>query len=274
MTDPWVLAALGRSETPAHYDATLLPARILITGAGGSLGSAIIERLDAVGPKVYATDVDDLDVTWPETPHRIQEITPDVVLHMAGAKHAPAGEEDPAHPFRVHVEGTANVLRGAERIGARVVMASTCKACDPETAYGASKLVAERLVLNAGGTVVRFHNVIETQGNVFEIWQGMVDDDPQPLPVTPCSRRFITTNEAVSLTLWAAMRTQPAGRYICWPTLSRDMRDVLHDVWPLAPFREIPPRRGDRMHEPEHARCESLEIADCGVARVENPHDV
>lgn len=270
MTDPWVLAALGRAEAPAFYDATLLPKRVLVTGASGSLGSEIHARLDPLVVSI-PTDIDTLDVTDVASVAQIFDHRPDTIIHMAGAKHAPAGEEDPAHPFRVHVDGTVNVLRAAEAVGARVVMASTCKACDPETAYGASKLIAERLVLNAGHSVVRFYNVIETQGNVFETWQQLVEEG-QPLPVTPCARRFITANEAISLTLWATHR--PAGRYVHWPTFARGMRDVLHDVWPLAPFYDIPPRRGDRIMEPEHARCERLDLVDHSVASVVNPHDV
>lgn len=270
MTEPWVRAALGRAESPASYDATLLPERILITGAYGSLGRGLQKRM--VKSHVMATDIEDLDVADSSTAATIAKLRPSLIMHMAGAKHAPAGEEDPYRPFQIHVEGTRNVIRGADEVGAHVVVASTCKACDPETAYGASKLIAERLALNSGHTVVRFYNVIETHGNVFEIWRGLVERN-EPLPVTPCERRFITYDEALSLAMWAATR-RITGRFMHWPTISRSMPDVLADVWPLAVSREIPPRRGDRMTEPEHASCESAHLVDDSVILVVNPHDV
>lgn len=271
MTEPWVRAALGRAESPARYDVSLLPRRILITGANGSIGRGLAQRM-APRAEVMETDVDDLDVSERSSAATIAKLRPDLIMHMAGAKHAPAGEEDPYRPFQVHVEGTRNVLLGAEEVGAHVVVASTCKACDPETAYGASKLIAERLALNSGHTVVRYYNVIETHGNVFEIWRGLVERG-ETLTVTPCERRFMSYDEALSLAMWAATR-RTTGRFMHWPTILRSMRDVLNDVWPLAVSREIPPRRGDRMAEPEHATCESAHLVDDSVVLVVNPHDV
>ena len=110
--------------------------------------------------------------------------------------------------LEVNVLGTRNVLAHAPE-GSHVVTASTCKACEPETAYGASKLVAERVTLNAGGSVARFYNVVESSGNVFEIWSEL--DPSEPLEVTPCRRYFISLAEAVSLVVWTAIL--PPARY-------------------------------------------------------------
>jgi len=90
---------------------------------------------------------------------------PGVIFHLAGAKHAPVGEIDPHDSLWTNTLGTYNVVEAAKKTGARVVLASTCKAINPETAYGASKLLAERITLNyENGTVARFHNIVETQG--------------------------------------------------------------------------------------------------------------
>jgi FlaA1/EpsC-like NDP-sugar epimerase len=278
-TVPGALRVLGRPEAPAPVDISALPEGILITGAGGSIGNEIVLALREAGLVPVATDVEPryggmvVDVT---DRHQVLDAVslhhPELIIHMAGAKHAPAGEEDPVNPFRVHVDGTRNVLEAAAAINAHVVLASTCKACDPETAYGASKLIAERLVLNDRQSVVRFYNVVETSGNVFGIW-NVAATRGDPLPVTPCSRRFITLNEAVALTLWAAVSRKP-GRFMHWPTIPRLMTDIANDLHGGHPMEMIPPRRGDRMDEPEHARCESFELVDGSVVQVRNPHDV
>ena len=127
---------------------------ILVTGAAGSIGAEVVKRLRAAGETVAASDLhvgaDYLDLECDVTiandvENAFDVFRPTHVLHLAGAKHAPAGEEDPAEVLRVNALGTAQVVEAARRYGARVLTASTCKACNPETAYGASKLIAERL---------------------------------------------------------------------------------------------------------------------------------
>ena len=143
--------------------------RVLVTGAAGSIGTEVVRVLRDAGGSPRATDVDQLDVRLRSSVQRVFGLyRPTVVFHLAGAKHAPEGERDPQSVLEVNAVGTENVITAATVVGARVVTASTCKACDPETAYGASKLLAERLTLAAGGNVARFYNVVETAGNVFD----------------------------------------------------------------------------------------------------------
>jgi UDP-N-acetylglucosamine 4,6-dehydratase len=239
---------------------------ILVTGAAGSVGSALCARLG----KCVATDIDTMDVRFAETVRPVmQQVRPDLVYHLAGAKHAPDGEADPWRVAQVNTEGTWNVLRQAELVGARVVLASTCKACDPETAYGASKLIAERMVLNAGGWVARFYNVPESCGNVFELWRALPED--APLPVTPCTRYFQPLEAAVGLLL--AVRGLPSGRYSVDPGLPRRMADVADEVYPGRAQEEIPPRRGDRVAEPLCAAHERMFFVESGLVRIVSPHD-
>src|ERR1044071_1030903 len=115
---------------------------IVVTGAAGSVGRALVATLERRGFDVIAHDIDTMDVTNAEQVRWIlAALRPGVIFHLAGAKHAPAGELDPFHVLNVNAMGTQNVLDAAGN--AKVILASTCKACDPETAYGASKLVAE-----------------------------------------------------------------------------------------------------------------------------------
>lgn len=254
----------------------LADARVLVTGALGSIGSAVCEALGRARVHVDPTDLEwapnaeDVDVRdGGEVQSAMERYRPTHVLHLAGAKHAPEGELDPLGTTQTNVGGTANVLRYAA--GARVVTASTCKACDPETAYGATKLVAERMTLNAGGSVARFYNVPESSGNVFRIWEAIPEGEP--IPVAPCARYFVSMDDAVALLLWAAVL--PSGRYAVDPGRPLQMGQVAEDLYPARQRVPVSPRRGDRMAEPLHARSEWP--GSCGVPglwEIWGPHDV
>lgn len=243
---------------------------ILITGAAGSLGTALVERLSAGGLLLVATDIDTLDVTEPdEASWWIERWRPEVIFHLAAAKHAPEGELDPGHVARVNLDGTRNVIEAAEEAGVRVILSSTCKAANPETAYGASKLIAERLVLNAGGTVIRLYNVPESSGNVFRLWEELPDD--APIPWTSCWRYFTPLSVAVELAV-AALKLPP-GRYAPIPGPPRYMRDVARELYPTRTLVHVPRRRGDRASEPLKASSERLTVFGAGIARVRCRHD-
>jgi FlaA1/EpsC-like NDP-sugar epimerase len=260
---------LGRPERPLPLEEPLrrlAGKRILVTGAAGSIGSGILEHLDAV-----ATDIDTLDVRDEvAVASALASHNPEVIFHMAAAKSAPEGERDPMSALEINVIGTKNVLAHAPA-GSFVVTASTCKACEPETAYGASKLVAERVTLNAGGSVARFYNVVESSGNVFEIWDQLPQD--APILVTPCRRYFISLAEAVSLVIWTAVL--PPGRYGFDPGEQREMHDVAEALYPDRVRQSVPPRRGDRLAEPLAARHEHVEGGAVeGMLRIVGAHDL
>jgi FlaA1/EpsC-like NDP-sugar epimerase len=274
---PWFTAdleaVLGRPPRPLDITdpvARLAGERVLITGAAGSIGTEVNRILTAAGGAVLATDIDELDVgSISSVKASFQPFRPTVVIHLAGAKHAPEGELDPLTVVAVNAVGTANMVAAAAAYGARIVTASTCKACDPETAYGASKLLAERLTLSAGGNVARFYNVIETAGNVFEIWDSLPVS--APLPVTACTRFFITLAEATALILWTAIA--PHGRYTINPGSERFIPEVATALYPHRSVDLRPPRRGDRFAEPRHAACEQLSAMSGVLERVQGPHD-
>ena len=266
-------AALGRPERPLPVDAALARLsreRVLITGAAGSIGTALTELLASENGSLRATDVDTLDVRLRASVQRTFGLfRPTLVFHLAGAKHAPEGEHWPQNVLEVNGVGTAHVLEAAGTVGAHVVTASTCKACDPETAYGASKLLAERLTLAAGGSVARFYNVVETADNVFETWAQM--EPALPLPVTACRRHFISLAEATALILTSAIVSP--GRYTVDPGSVREMADVAAALYPGRVQAQRPPRRGDRIAEPRLAASETLALGERGLERVLSAHD-
>jgi FlaA1/EpsC-like NDP-sugar epimerase len=264
---------LGRPKQSRDLTPVLLALareKILVTGAAGSIGLPVVRELSAAGCDVTATDVDDLDVRDADKVSlACDQLRPTLVVHLAGEKYAPEGEINPLNVLEVNGVGTVNVVRAAARIHARVVLASTCKACNPETTYGASKLIAERMVLNAGGWVARFYNVVETQGNVFEIWSRIPADEP--LPVTPCRRFFLSVDEVTGLVLTTP--TLPPGRYTMNPGEPRWMAEVAQAIYPDRPTLEIPARKGDRLVEPRHADQETLVPVSGGIERVVSTHD-
>ena len=238
--------------------------RVLVTGAAGSIGTKFcaFTKHDAI-----PTDLDTMDVT-----SRLQVVDwflrerPNAVVHLAAHKYAPSGETSPEQVTRVNVLGTENVIHAAKLVNARLVVASTCKAADPETVYGASKLIAERLTLNAGGVVARFHNVRETAGNVFEIWR-----ESETVGWTDAWRYFIGVDEACWL-LETAL-TLPSGRYMVDPGEARHMKDVASETHPDRELVELPLRRGDRDKEPFRARAERAHPYFGNLLKVVGPHD-
>lgn len=241
---------------------------ILVTGAAGSVGVALCSRLRELGHDVVETDLETMDVTNEQQVRLIlTRRRPDVIFHLAGAKHAPEGEEDPFHVLNVNAMGTRNVLEHAG--GAKVILASTCKACDPETAYGASKLVAERLVLNAGGVVVRYYNIPEAGGNVFRLWESLPPSEP--IPWTDCYRYFVSLDTSVELTI--ALMDAPSGRYAPPPGPLHRMYAVARRLYPNRVLLEVPRRRGDRRMEPRCAKSESTQMITPRVHKITSPHD-
>src|SRR6266498_1309344 len=247
---------LGREEF-------LLPApdiageRILVTGSSGSIGKAVCERIGELGGDVRGFDIEEgLDVTNIHLcEYVLREFKPGYVIHLAAHKYATTAEDDPYEVANLNVHG-----------------ASTCKAVEPETAYGSSKLIAERIALNSGYTVARFFNVIDSAGNVFAIWRERMEAG-LPLEVTPCTRYFISGEEAVCYLVHLLGR--PGGaRYAPFPggaittmELSRWFAGADY------PVTEIPARRRDRLVEPLHGSRETFELLDESLMVIENAHD-
>lgn len=272
---------LWRPEAEFSYPTSL--GSVLVTGAAGSIGEALRPCLERASSRVFLTDVvgpipaDDvsfLDVrNRREVDRMIGAVQPDVVLHLAGAKHAPEGEMDPRAYMEINAVGTQNVIDAAAEWGVtKVVVASTCKAADPETAYGASKLLAERIALNAGQVVARYYNVVESSGNVFETWRNLPDGAALPV-ASGCVRIFMSMREAVALTLWAA--TQETGRYALRNVSPQSMMQIAIRTQKDRRIEWIGPRRGDRLVEKKMALNERYgDTGDIRFIRIVSHHDV
>ncbi|MFC7528293.1 polysaccharide biosynthesis protein [Actinoplanes sp. GCM10030250] len=236
--DVQVTDLLGRHQidTDLHAIAGYLTGkRVLVTGAGGSIGSELCRQihhfhpaelmmldrdetalqavqlsLDARGrlddPAVILADLRDAEQI--RTIFRTRR--PQVVFHAAALKHLALLERHPGEAFKTNVLGTLNVLDAAEHVE-RFVNISTDKAADPTSVLGYAKRVTERLTAwtagNRPGTFlsVRFGNVLGSRGSVFTTFSAQIADGG-PVTVThpDVTRYFMTTQEAVHLVIQAA----------------------------------------------------------------------
>jgi UDP-N-acetylglucosamine 4,6-dehydratase len=136
----------------------------------------------------------------------------DVVVHAAALKRIEVCEYDPIEVKKTNVDGAVNVIEAATDAGVwKVVALSTDKACDPINAYGASKLLAERLFLaanNARGragpifAVCRYGNVTGSAGSVIPKWREILKtSDTVPVTDPDCTRFHMRIDQAVDLVL-------------------------------------------------------------------------
>jgi FlaA1/EpsC-like NDP-sugar epimerase len=208
---------------------SLVHGPILITGAGGSIGSALALRLASAGARIILLEASEnslydlqqnlaavsstLDFYLGSVSDRslLDEILslhrPRLVFHAAAHKHVPLMEDQPLAAIANNVLATEALVASVPN--ARVVLVSTDKAVTPTSMMGATKRLAEQIVLASGGTVLRLGNVLASRGSVTELFARQIAAG-RPLTVTdPAARRyFLTITEAVELLLAAASEPQ------------------------------------------------------------------
>ena len=211
--------------------------RVLVTGAGGSIGSEIVRQIAAFDPahvallgrgenSVFLIDRE-LGRRWPGLSREavicdvrdrhslaavFERARPEVVFHAAAHKHVPLMEANPEQAVWNNVLGTRNVAELAAEHGARrLVNVSTDKAVNPTNVMGASKRAAERVVTAVGATYgggvmtsVRFGNVLGSRGSVVPLFREQIKRGG-PVTVThpEMVRYFMTIPEAAQLVLQA-----------------------------------------------------------------------
>jgi FlaA1/EpsC-like NDP-sugar epimerase len=231
---------LGRRRVKIDLDEIsqyLVNRRVLVTGAGGSIGSELCRQLVRFNPsEIIMLDRDEsalhevqlsiygralLDTPQTVLAHlrderAINEIfdsrKPQVVFHAAALKHLPLLERYPHEAYQTNVLGTTTVLNAAQRTGVEVfVNISTDKAANPISVLGFSKKIAERLTADLASRTkqgkyisVRFGNVLGSRGSVLMSFRDQIAKGG-PVTVTHrgVTRYFMTISEAVQLVVQA-----------------------------------------------------------------------
>ncbi|NNE58887.1 MAG: polysaccharide biosynthesis protein [Hellea sp.] len=214
--------------------------RVMITGAGGTIGSEITRQVTAYMPERLIL-VDNSEYNLYEIDRELRSSTPDahrnwfpflanicdiprmeeifvaekpeIIIHAAALKHVPLSEVNPIEALRTNIGGTRNILSLANKYKAEsFTLISTDKAVRPTNIMGASKRIAEMLTMGQTGKspkmstcAVRFGNVLASTGSVVPLFEEQIAKGG-PVTVThkDVTRYFMTTEEAAALVLQAA----------------------------------------------------------------------
>ena len=225
---------LGRQQVTVDLEAVrnlLRGKRVMITGAGGSIGSEIARQVAQCEPALLVLldhDETHLHDAAGAIPTEVVQVLcdirqrglvhqvlathrPQVVFHAAAHKHVPLLEDHPAEAVKTNVHGTRNLVDAATTVGVeRLVFVSTDKAVQPRSVMGASKAVGEQIVLQAASDVhrfcaVRFGNVLGSRGSVIPTFVRQIQQGG-PVTITDArmTRFFMSIPEAVQLVLQSA----------------------------------------------------------------------
>ena len=272
---------LGREEVRLEKDLLRLSyenKRILVTGAGGSIGRELVRQICRYRParlglldfgefnlfqaemmcredfpaillSTYLTDIRDKGAIL----RTFGEFKPEVVFHAAAYKHVPIQELHPRETICNNVLGTRNLVEAAnDEAVERFVLVSTDKAVRPTNVMGAAKRVAEIYLQGMNGNsstrymAVRFGNVLGSSGSVVPIFQQKIAQG-QPVTVTDpeVTRYFMSIPEAAQLILQAGAMGQGGEIFILdmgKPIRIVDMARDLIRLHGLEPGKDIPIR--------------------------------
>jgi FlaA1/EpsC-like NDP-sugar epimerase len=238
--DPRISDLLGRRAVTSDVASVrehIAGQRVLVTGAGGSIGAELCRQLHRLGPAqlimldrdesaLHAVqlmlhgrallDSDETVLADIRDRHRVREVferfRPGIVFHAAALKHLPLLERAPAEALKSNVLGTLTVLEAAADHGVHsFVNISTDKAADPVSVLGYSKRITERLTAEMAARAagrflsVRFGNVLGSRGSVLAALSAQVAAGGPVTVTDPEVRRyFMLADEAVHLVLQAA----------------------------------------------------------------------
>lgn len=239
---------LGRD--PVEIDVDLISSAIegrvvAVTGAAGSIGAELCRQIVKMRPeRLLLLEVDETrlyemglelervvpgvatmricDVRDRAKLDRVfGRMRPDVVFHAAAYKHVPLMQDEPDEAVRTNVSGTRNVLEACRQHGVgKFVLISTDKAVDPCNVMGATKALAERLMLAYAHdgmqvTAVRFGNVLGSRGSVVPIFEEQLKNGGPVLVTDPeVTRYFMTIPEAARLVLQAQAMSEGGDIFV------------------------------------------------------------
>jgi FlaA1/EpsC-like NDP-sugar epimerase len=247
-------------------------ARVLITGAGGSIGSEIVRQVRSFSPSEILLlghgetsifhimkELEELstpgltvrsiiaDVRDAERIEQVfREFMPHVVFHAAAHKHVWLMEQNPADAITNNVLGTRTVVQMADKYGVRrFVMISSDKAVNPTSVMGVTKRVAELIVQDAANrtgkafVTVRFGNVLGSRGSVVPIFKHQIEmGGPVSVTHPDITRYFMTIPEAVQLVLQAASMGKGGEVFVLDMGEQLKVIEVARDLIRLSGYKE------------------------------------
>jgi FlaA1/EpsC-like NDP-sugar epimerase len=249
--------------------ATYRGKRVLVTGAGGSIGSELVRQVSRLAPGAIAIlDKDENSIYELEQELRLrkpsvavepqiadvrdarrltaifQDFQPEVIFHAAAHKHVPLMEMHPCEAILNNVSGTKNVLDLAAQFGVeRFVFISSDKAVNPANVMGATKRIGELLVrasMNSSEVrlaCVRFGNVLGSRGSVVPLFQKQIAKGG-PVTVThpEMVRYFMTIQEAVQLILCAGSLARGGETFVLDMGSPRNILELAREMILLSGF--------------------------------------
>jgi len=262
--------------------------KVLITGGTGSVGFGIIEQLVNYDPKAIRVLTNDENSifelkqkskNWPIT-YMVGDVRDrdrinlairdvDIIFHAAAMKHIDICEENPFDAVKTNVLGTSNILEAAliENVS-KFILISTDKSTNPSSTLGASKMLAERLTLNAGAyrgtgrtkfSIARFGNVFGSRGSVYQIFMNQIR---AKLPITVTDQRMtrfiMSISDAALLILKMSILAKDGETFILkMPAiritdLAEEMIKVCHELGITKkdhPIQLSKTRKSERLHE-------------------------
>ncbi|KGR76192.1 polysaccharide biosynthesis protein EpsC [Ureibacillus manganicus DSM 26584] len=267
---------LGREEIKLDMEAIskkLLHKKILVTGAGGSIGSEICRQVLQFGPKqlillghgehsIYTIHLELVEnnqfrniefvpiIADVQDRKRIFEVIeqykPDVIYHAAAHKHVPLMEVNPKEAVKNNIFGTKNVADAAHHFSvSNFVMISTDKAVNPTNVMGATKRIAEMIIQNLARNsdtnfaAVRFGNVLGSRGSVVPRFREQIASGG-PVKVThpEMTRYFMTIPEASKLVLQAGVLAKGGEVFVLDMGEQIKILDLAKNIIRLSGFTE------------------------------------
>ena len=284
-------------KTKSNISKLLHNKTILITGGAGSIASGLVKQLVNYSVKaIRVLDIDEhalfvlgrsindkrvrllLGNILDKERINMAGIGVDIIIHTAAIKNIEISEYNPIETIDTNINGTVNLIKIAMKTKPKKILSiSTDKAAEPSTLYGTTKLISERLISWAGLHIkttkfasLRFGNVIETRGNVFEIWNEELKEKSQLSITDPTMERyFFHVDEAVNFILTCLPKISKGEIFV--PKMkSYNIKEMASKL--SKKHKIIGLRRGEKMQEVLLTEKEKRNAKESKEMWIVNPH--